>query len=265
MALHGPLVKASVVMYVGYRPDFHDVTSDPNDSIGSITIDPVTGFYMGRYLSVNGTVSTSGGCTLGVNLISPGYVTTANNPWMRVWHNAGATSLAHNTVTTMVYDTIQAYRGTSFYSTSTGIFTSVLAGVYAFDVTWSITTFSSTVRFHTLLVANNTTTLIEHITYGAGCLSGTVHIPVGSYVEIIYYQLSGSATTLATVARNTCQVTLLGKIISKLLYMLLDMILLCSLAMVQLMGVLHFHCSDVEFDCKFYDLFKIFNRKKRRR
>lgn len=41
--------------------------------------------------------------------------------------------------------------------------------------------------------------------------------------------------------------------------MLLDMILLCSLAMIQIMGAIHFHCGVVDFDCKFYDMFTIFN------
>lgn len=41
--------------------------------------------------------------------------------------------------------------------------------------------------------------------------------------------------------------------------MLLKMILLCSLAKIQIMGAIHFHCGDVDFDCKFYDLLNIFN------
>lgn len=54
------LVKSTGVMEVGYRLDFHNVTSDSADATASITIHPTTGFYMGHTITANGDIKTAG-------------------------------------------------------------------------------------------------------------------------------------------------------------------------------------------------------------
>lgn len=150
---------------------------------------------------------------MSTNLYIPGYIQN-HNPYIQVWQSTTIPTLATSTYTLSVYNTVAQYRGpaayvSAFYNTTTGRFAIPVTGVYMITVNWTASTWNAS-RYQTDLRLNGLTET-ETFGYGGCVLSTTRFLTARNYMEVYYYQTSGSTQNVAgDFAKNKCTIFMLS-------------------------------------------------------